>query len=547
MRKKVICALLAAMMASSFLAGCKSNKVAEPSNGSSPTAKNPDKPYLDDTTPITIDWFIDDPTVSRAKWGQDLVTQNITKKTGINVNMIVATGDAAAKKAAMIASNSLTDLLSIPWYNPEWKTMVQGGMLWSINELEEKYDKKLTSVMYKSTLDLYKEKDGKTYVYPGGSWPAEEAKNARYIIPGGSISVKQDIYEAIGKPDMSTPEGFLNALKLAKEKFPTIDGKPIVPFQIGGEFTAADGNAFFFSTLPLLLNKPHATSDGKFVKEANRKDPEVFTWIKTFRKAYELGYIGKDQFTNKKAQIDDQFNSGVVFATGMAANTVAGFNNKFYAKDPKAAYIPIQAIQNSKKEPNKYYATSATGYFVNMVSKSTKYPERIAKFLHYMLSAEGQEDFFYGDESMYIMKDGKKYLKDEIYDMRSAADGGKEFFTKYAARDTYYMLQQSNYNDKFVQKVDTFKVAYFDFFKGKFEPATKYDNNNPDANTPAAIAFTKDKTLYADALVKTLTAKDDADCEKFWNEYKKQSDELQKEWQPAMQAKYDAKIANMGK
>ena len=38
------------------------------------------------------------------------------------------------------------------------------------------------------------------------------------------------MYEALGKPDMTTPEGFLNALRAAKAKFPTVNGQSLIPF-----------------------------------------------------------------------------------------------------------------------------------------------------------------------------------------------------------------------------------------------------------------------------------------------------------------------------
>ena len=41
--------------------------------------------------------------------------------------------------------------------------------------------------------------------------------------------VRKDMYEALGKPDMTTPEGFLGALRAAKAKFGTVNGQPLIP------------------------------------------------------------------------------------------------------------------------------------------------------------------------------------------------------------------------------------------------------------------------------------------------------------------------------
>ena len=49
-------------------------------------------------------------------------------------------------------------------------------------------------------------------------------------IPSNQVyMVRKDMYEALGKPDMTTPEGFVNTLVAAKEKFPDVDGSPLIP------------------------------------------------------------------------------------------------------------------------------------------------------------------------------------------------------------------------------------------------------------------------------------------------------------------------------
>ena len=39
----------------------------------------------------------------------------------------------------------------------------------------------------------------------------------------------RDRYEAIGSPDMTTPEGFEKAVEKAAKMYPTIDGKEMIP------------------------------------------------------------------------------------------------------------------------------------------------------------------------------------------------------------------------------------------------------------------------------------------------------------------------------
>ena len=69
--------------------------------------------------------------------------------------------------------------------------------------------------------------DGKLYGLPGFFVTGEGSQNGTQ-----SYNVRADIYEALGSPDMSTPDKFIEALKLFKEKYPTIDGKKTIPLDL---------------------------------------------------------------------------------------------------------------------------------------------------------------------------------------------------------------------------------------------------------------------------------------------------------------------------
>ena len=68
--------------------------------------------------------------------------------------------------------------------------------------------------------------------------PKDFAKYKEVKPSNQTFLVRKDMYEAIGKPDMRTPEGFLKALKMAKEKYPSVNGQPLIPLGLN-EFTNA--------------------------------------------------------------------------------------------------------------------------------------------------------------------------------------------------------------------------------------------------------------------------------------------------------------------
>lgn len=335
--------------------------------------------YLKDTSPITLDWYMDEGWFTRVSWGQDLTSKYITQKTGVTVNLIIPAGDSNEKKNIMIASGDLPDILSMGWWWPQWKQMAEAGQLCAYNELADKYDPAFYDAVRKSIMGWWKQPDGNTYVYGTHGVAPEDVTPDLKKIPSYVFSVRKDIYEAIGQPDMRTPQGFLDVLAKAKEKYPEINGQPIIPFSYGYEF-GTDGCRAIDGNMTAMLNLPDETADGTVNKYARRTDPELLTWIKTFRKAYEMKLITVDQFTDKSAQIDEKMKSGRVFATLYAFNTMTQNNGTFYTADPNTIYIPVNGPSNSKLDNNKISIGGIPGWLVTMISKNEQLNDRTLHF-----------------------------------------------------------------------------------------------------------------------------------------------------------------------
>lgn len=492
--------------------------------------------YLKDTSPITLDWYMDEGWFTRVTWGQDLTSKYITEKTGVTVNLIIPVGDSNEKKNIMIATGDLPDILSMGWWWPHWKQMIEAEQLWAYNDLADKYDPSFYNVVRQSIFNWWKQPDGKTYVYGTHGLAPEDVTPDLKKIPTNVFSVRKDIYEAIGKPDMRTPEGFINALVKAKEMFPEINGQPIIPFHFGYEF-GADGSRAIDSNLCSLLNLPDEKPDGTVNKYSRRTDPEMLTWIKAFRKAFEMKLITIDQFTDKSAQIDEKIKSGRVFATMYAYNTMAQINGTFYTADPNTIYIPIDGPSNSKLDQNKISIGSIPGWLVTMISKNTKNPERTFQFLHYVFSEEGQSDFYYGDPSMYDIVDGKKVMKKEIYDLRDTNEA--EFCRVYGGRDAYCMANNDALFSKWRQDVKPWEQIAFDWLQGKMVPGNDaIEGIEPDPTSPAGIEFEKMKAKWGELLPKMLTAKTEEECERLFNEFKAYEESTSKVYLPEMQKIY---------
>ena len=125
--------------------------------------------------------------------------------------------------------------------------------------------------------EWYTHEDGNLYCYPNSTYVPKDYEIYDNIGSKSNLLVRKDIYEAIGKPDMSTPDGFKEAIIKASEMFQAIDGEPIIP--IGSHVFNEHGCVSFDQYLQiswLYLMKRWSFYD-------RYTDPDYIRWLKMFR------------------------------------------------------------------------------------------------------------------------------------------------------------------------------------------------------------------------------------------------------------------------
>jgi putative aldouronate transport system substrate-binding protein len=504
-----------------------------------PTAEIPS--YLKDTSPITFDWYVDASWYTRAKWGVDATSKYITKKTGVTINIVLPTGNEAEKKNLMIATGEVPDFISMGHWETARKQMVEAKLVYTLNELADKHATDFWDVTTPSTVGWFTEADGKIYGYPCCNWPIERIDlpyNQNYLLSYIGFSVRKGVYESIGSPDMTTPEGFLAAIAAAKEKNPEL-----IPFSFGAEFTDK-GNVAIDDQLIQLLSIPRVDANNKLVNPL--LNPEFIAWLKTFRKANELGLLPKEIFIDKFPQIEEAFKAGRVFSSMYAINSLPNkINGPLFDQDPNSIYIQIEGPQNSKREKAQFTVGGLSGWLWTAISAKNRNPERAIKFMQYWLSEEGQGDFFLGDPAVTRTEDGKA-IKQEIYDLRAKDEEG--FCKTYGNMDNYFMLIDPSIKNQWEAPVrKPFEQQPYDFQKGRMKDTTEFSGLDPATDSLAGIELTKSRTKWGTLLPKMLLASSDAEFDALLAEYKAVDDAARLVYLPEMQAVYDANCAKLGK
>ena len=433
--RRMIAAGMCLLMFGSILgcAGTNENKVTEQTQSSETIGW---KKYAAEQNPVTLNWYINYSWFSM-DWGKNMVSKQITKDTGVNINFVTPAGNQEETINALVASDSLPDIVTLGWWEPQINDMIKNKMVYALNELADQYDPYFYEVTDPTVVNWYSDENGDIYGYPNSAYTPEAVETHSNIGSNQTFLVRKDIYEAIGSPDMTTQEGFEAAVKKAVEMFPEVDGKPLIP--IGSHIFEENGCNSFDNFLMNFLAVPYE-KDGKLYDR--HTDPEYLSWLKFFRKLGEEGYLSSDIFVDQRTQMNEKVAEGRYFCMLYQRTDIADQESTLYEKNPDSIYIAVDGPKNSKGDDYVLPTNAINGWTLTLISKNCKHPDRAIAFLDYMMSEEGQKMISLGVEGeMYDWVDGKAVLKDEVKKLLTT--DRKKYDEVYGADDAYWMLQNN--------------------------------------------------------------------------------------------------------
>ena len=515
--KKLLGVVLALCMAATMVManGSQEAAVASKSAGTKPGTGSTPGWMLNKDKPVTFDWYINFSWFAR-QWGDSAVSKYITEKTGVNIRYIVPAGNEAEKLNSMIAGNTLPDLITIGWWEGQVPMMIDSGLVLPLDELAQKYDPYFFKVANPQKLGWYRQENGHVYGYPNASYtPQDYEKLKGKLTSNQTFLVRKDMYEALGKPDMTTPEGFLAALRAAKAKFPSIGGQPIIP--IGLMEFGDTGCASLEGYLQNFLAIPYE-KNGKIYDRST--DPDYVRWLKVFRQANEEGLIATDVFVDKRSQIEEKAAQGRYFAMLYQNWDMQAAQMALYNQDPNKIYIAVEGPKNSKKEPHKLGGQCIAGLTLTLISKNCKDPARAIQFLTYLISEEGQMDTYFGIPNVtYTMKDGKPELLPAVAELDTKDKNAQE--TKYGVQYTYWMLMDNPWADQWGAKYSPALAQPQLWTRPYVKSFAAYDNLQLTPGSDEALIAEEISRRWGRDLPRLIRAKSEAEFDQIWNELQK--------------------------
>ena len=530
-----------------------SKETASNAKASGPYVWKPDPADLEwkkGTSPVKFNAFMNVNYTKPWRWDTD-VAKEITKRTGVSIDAVYSPDNDGTKLNIMLASgDKLPDFLVwIDRTTKIYQRMVKDGVLWSLTELMDKYAPKMREVLPKGyeTFNA-EEKDGQLYIMGRWALGADQVGDSRVVHPP-TFSVRNDIWAALGKPQIKTPEDIYNFGKQIKEKYPDVK-YPIyfnfintapVPlasmFGYPGSMWSGSWYYDYKNDKPLLWVEHPAAKEGyKFANKLFREgicNPEQFT-VTDF----------KDELKKGSIAMYNCFNIFDIYAA----------NGILKQKNPAEFYqfIPAPVKDGCKFELLNNFLPYSIGPGV-VITKDCKNPERAIKYLEFMCSDEGQQLVLYGINGVH-------------HDMKQTEQGWsypvfKEEIAKLISTDFNKLFDYGIYDYMgimwFYHNLYDFTFAYGAsqaeanklMREGNTFYTSNYKINNRIDGIASAVLVPPDSNenvqqqkildYLKNQIAKVLTAKSDAEFESL---YKNMLDDLQKQGIEQVRAVYSRGI-----
>ncbi|WP_375102609.1 sugar ABC transporter substrate-binding protein [Paenibacillus sp. RS8] len=447
---------------------------------------------------VNADWWNTD-------FGKDLVTKKI--KEDLNINIKFITGDDT-KLNTIFAGGEMPDLLTVLDSN---SPVVQKASTWALplNDLADKYDPYFNKVAAKDTMNWFQLADGKTYGYPNYSNTQNDYDSGN-IPAKTAFVIRKDVYEAIGKPTIGTPEEFKSAMQQIKKQFPEM-----IPF---GFNSIGTGTGSLGDVLQDFIGVPMETENGEFY---NRNlDEDYLTWLKTLNEVYRNGDISDDSFADDGTGFEEKLKSGK-YATLLLDGTPQQSGNLqiFMTGNPGKEYIAIDGPQSTVGHEPTLNQSGITGWMISFITKKAKDPAKAIQVYTYLLSEEGQKLMNYGieGETYKVNEAGKIEFLPEIKDLQlNNADKFKKDYRMGEFMFFGHDRDKALSNDAFAESIKQMQ----EWGKGKMKPHFILENINPAQGTPEARSLTAIDATWNTTLVSLIRSKDDATFESTLAAYK---------------------------
>jgi putative aldouronate transport system substrate-binding protein len=500
--RKTVNVLLSTVLMGSIIAGC-STKENTASSSENPAVTVDSK--ANDTTPIKLTFF--DKNTGDAFTNE--VAKEITKRTGVTIEIQQPTGNPAEKLNLMLASSDLPDVVLMDRSGDIVSKYIAAGAIIPLDDLIAKFGPNVKK-MYGDTLKKTRFTDGKNYYLSNWYGPENEPVFGMSMRKDWLTQIAPDKAEG-GKP--FTADEFETLLKDFKSKLGKVDGKDVFPMSFNGENMSAVLGTF----KGMWGMKAFYETNGTLKYDV--KDPKYKDMLLYLNKLYREGLIDPEWPVNKKQTWEQKISNGLVFAAPSAYwdfGTPNGVLKK--SGGPEKQMYPYKLV-GPGVDPSKTTLgpKSTLGWDAIAITKTNKNPERTMKLIDFLASEEGQYLLMWGIEGVHWdMKDGKHTPRPEV--LQGFKDDWDNFAKKTGIRKWTWFVKNGKGSDGTpydlpgrYQRGEIDQMALKNLSDTVWDTSV-YDNLGPAGGTPDALVSQKVTDIMNQTITKIIISKSEADA-----------------------------------
>lgn len=416
--KKVISLALAGVMALSLFSGCgKTEKqtAASPSSAASESSTAATSSAAETKEPITFTMYNVEVDPYPDTGFKSPVAQEITKKTGVTLEIENAiSSDAGKQKLSLMAASG--DYPDFVYAKGDLNILKNVNGVVKLDE----YIDKLPNIKKFYGDDLkrlrWSKEDPGIYGIGGKELGQENME------PNSGFQLQLGAVKELGYPKLKTLTDFENAIKAYKDKHPEINGQKSIGLSLLGDD---------WRTMITITNPANAalgnSDDGEWfvnpetldaIKHVTRpEEKEYFRWLNHMN---DIGLLDPESFVQKYDQYKAKIATGRVIALADARWEIEEpvralkQDGKY---DNTYGFFPI-TINEDTKFADFQSAGYLGGYYLSITSKC-KDVQRAMEFFDWMSTEEAQILINWGIEGThYTIENGKRVMKPEIFKLR---------------------------------------------------------------------------------------------------------------------------------
>ncbi len=358
----------------------------------------------EDNKPITFTMYTSDLTDSMPF--DDPVAREITKRTGVILDLQYPKQSNADSISLMLVNNSYPDLIFV---KNDLARFIKNKAVIPLDDYIEKYGQNMKKLYGSEIVKLrYSLEDSS--IYNVGTYELKRTINEL----SGNMQLQNAVLKEFGYPKVTTLEDYENIMQAYINKYPEINGHKTIGLSLLTDdwywYVGLSNPGNYVLGLPddgqWIVNQDTFESTYKFLY------PEMKIFYKWLNKIYHKGLLDPESFTQTHDMWKNKLSGGYVLGTTYAYWGLTEIKKELENSgmtERTLAYLPVTAGKSYMDPSLKDYGYS--GGWGIAISVDCKDPVKAFKFLDWMCSEEAQILTNWGFEGIDYLYDsqGKRY------------------------------------------------------------------------------------------------------------------------------------------